>query len=236
MTSPLEAFTRKLARFPSNTATVELSAKGELVESIACEFVASREELAQELFESAQESAELALTSVQFAVRALDRDGTVLASFMLRVKPQSAMATGSSIATAQAQAQFAHRSEASEIAAALLRSNERLIAQTQGLIQQFGVGISAMASAQAASMQAMAARLQSAEQERDAARQQLDQSISLGTELAAELKVAQSAGVKVERLMGLFLQTPMVRGLLAEAREEGRKESTTPAPSNGVKQ
>lgn len=233
MSTQQEALAKKLARFPAQTHTVELSAKGETVESVAVQFVSSREELAEELFTSAQEYCDLALTSIQFVVRALAEGGEVLASFMLRLRPQASQ----SIAVANAQAQLVHRTEGSEIAARLLQSNERMVQLTQGLIQQFGVGISAMAQAQAASMNAMAARLQAAEQERDAAKVQLDQSLSLGTELAAELKVAQSAGVKVEKLLGLLINTPMVRGMLSDAREEGRREATaTPAANNGVKQ
>ena len=215
---------KRLAKFHAKTTRIELVSRGETVVAIDCDGVVRDEAFASDLLENAQECCDLAGGSVSFTVQGFNSEDRPTGTFQFRLKPNAEAKSLTAIPNG-----FPHHSEMSEVASSLLKSNERLIGNIQGLIKEFGVGISAMANAQAATMQALSTRLQTAEQERDKARADLDTAMGLGVELSAELKASKSTTAKVEQLVKLFMVTPQVKALLAA-------DGSVPTATNGAKQ
>lgn len=206
---------KRLAKLAGTTKRIELNLKGETLEVIECEGMTRDELFAQDLLDIAQEQADLAGASIQLTVQGFNEDERLCGSFLLRVAPSEK--AKAAFSASKPTVLTPHHSELSEVTSSLLKSNERLVGQIQGLIQQFGVGVSSMAAAQAATMQALSARLMSAESERDQVKAQLDQAISLGTELSSELQATRSLTKKVETVAGMLMKTPMLRALDSSA-------------------
>lgn len=185
------------------------------------------EALAQDLIDSSQMHADTLGMPVNLVVEALDAEEKLTGKISLRAKPSEG-------ANAMAAPKSMHHSELSEALALSMRSNTELIRQSQGLMQQAGVGMAAMAAAQSVLVQSLAQRLTAAESRNSELEERFRTVMGFATELESELKSARSTSVKLDKLLGVLMGTPLVRQFTEEPKPAPAANANGGGNGNGA--
>lgn len=224
----LQFLAKKLARFPSDTHRIVLRHRNEEIESWVGE--ARNEILAREILESAQLQADALSQSINVTIEGFNKSDESTGKVQLKATPEDGT-KGSRVAEPLA-VQSPHHTELSEAFALAMKANNDLIKQSQGLVQQTGAALSAMAGANVGLMAGLTQRLVQAERERDDLANKFQQAMGFAVELESELKASKASSVKLDRLLGLLVNTPLVRGLVAE-QTPPNTNANAPTNTNG---